>query len=175
MALTTDIGFTKKPANGVQRGFQAFGSTRPGAWIFSKSITPIDRAVFRITKGRFTVPEILAGLPVIMVTTTGRRSGEARTMPLVGVPVGEGLAIIGTNFGQTRTPAWVFNLEADPHATVTFHDRSTPAVARPATEPERADVFRDAAVIYPGYDKYQERISGRTIRIFVLESAESAG
>jgi deazaflavin-dependent oxidoreductase (nitroreductase family) len=171
MGLITDIGFTKRPANAVQRGVQAFASTRPGAWAFSRTITPIDRALFRLSKGRFTAPQILAGLPIIMVTTTGRRSGEARTMPLVGVPIGDDLAIIGTNFGQTRTPAWVLNLEADPNAMVTFHDRATPAQARPATDDERAEAFGAAAVIYPGYDKYQERITGRTIRIFVLGSA----
>ena len=157
----------------MQRGFQAFGSTRVGAWTFSKIITAMDRVVFRVSKGRYTVPQILAGLPIIMVTTTGRRSGQARTMPLVGVPIGDDLAIVGTNFGQTNTPAWVFNLEADPSATVTFHDRAVAAVARPATDDERTAVFRDAAVIYPGYDKYQERITGRTIRIFVLEPADT--
>lgn len=79
-------------------------STRPGAWAFSKSIAPVDRLLFKVTKGRWTTPEILAGLPVIMVTTTGRKSGERRTSPLVGVPVGDDLAIVGTNFGQPRTP-----------------------------------------------------------------------
>lgn len=171
MGLAADLGFSHDRANAFQRLVQALGSTRPGAWVFSKTIAAVDRLLFKLSKGRFTAPEILAGLPVIMVTTTGRKSGAARTSPLVGVPVGDDLAIIGTNFGQTHTPAWVYNLEADPTATVALHDVSVPAVARPATEEERAQVFRVAAGIYPGYDKYQERITGRTIRIFVLEPA----
>ena len=170
MGLATDLGFTKRRINGAQRAIQSIASTRAGAWCFAKTITPVDRAVFRVTKGRYTVPELLAGLPVIMVTTTGRKSGEARTSPLVGVPTGDDLAIVGTNFGQAPTPGWVFNLEADPAASVAFHDREAPARARPATEDERTEIFAAAAVIYPGYDKYQERITDRAIRIFVLES-----
>jgi deazaflavin-dependent oxidoreductase (nitroreductase family) len=169
MGLATELGFTERPINAMQRAVQAVASTRPGAWVFSKTVTPVDRFVFRLSKGRYTVPELLAGLPVIMVTTTGRRSGQARTMPLVGVPTGDDLAIVGTNFGQAPTPAWAFNLEADPTATVTFHDRAAAARARPATDLERTAIFAAAAVIYPGYDKYQERITDRTIRIFVLE------
>lgn len=169
MGLITDLGFEHRGANGVQRALQKVASTKAGAWTFSKTITPVDRVLYRVTNGRITGPQVLAGLPVVMVTTTGRKSGEARTAPLVGVPVDGDLAVIGTNFGQRHTPGWVFNLEADPRATVGYRDREVPAVARPATDDERAQVFRDAAVIYPGYDAYQERISGRTIRIFVLE------
>lgn len=171
MGLCTELAFTHQRANAFQRAVQAVASTRPGAWVFSKSIAPVDRLLFKVTKGRWTAPEILAGLPVIMVTTTGRKSGERRTSPLVGVPVGDDLAIVGTNFGQPRTPAWVYNLEADRAGTVALHDRSVAVVARPATEDERTQAFRTAAGIYPGYDKYQERITGREIRIFVLEPA----
>lgn len=63
----------------------------------------------------------------------------------------------------------MFNLEADPTATVALHDTSVGVQDRPATEDERGEVFRVAAGIYPGYDRYQERITGRVIRIFVLE------
>lgn len=169
MGLTRDLGFERRAPNTAQRALQRFASTRGGAWLFSKSIAPIDRAVHRISRGRFTLPEVLAGLPVIMVTTTGRRSGEPRTSPLVGVPVGGHLAIVGTNFGQRSTPGWVHNLETDAAARVGYRDREVPAVARPASDDERVEIFRTAAGIYPGYDKYQERITGRTIRIFVLE------
>ena len=67
----------------------------------------IDRPLHRWTGGRLTAPGLLAGLPVIMVTTTGARSGLARTMPLAGIPVADDLAVVGSNFAQARTPAWV--------------------------------------------------------------------
>ncbi len=171
MGLADELAVPQRRPNGAQQVSQAFGSTRFGAWFFSKTISPLDRALFRVSKGRFTVPQVLAALPVIMVTTTGRRSGRPRVAPLVGVPVGGDLAIIGTNFGQRNTPAWVVNLEANPKASVAYRDRTADVLARPATEEERASVFATAAGIYPGYDKYQERITGRAIRIFVLEAS----
>jgi deazaflavin-dependent oxidoreductase (nitroreductase family) len=171
MGVAADIGYEHSPPNVVQRGMQAFASTSFGAKLFSKTITAVDRVVFKLSKGRTTVPEILAGLPVVMVTTTGRKSGQPRTSPLVAVPVGDDLALVGTNFGQKDTPGWVFNLEADPAATVELRGTTVPVRARPATDAERERVFEAAGAIYPGYDKYQQRITGRTIRIFVLERA----
>ena len=173
MGLAADLGYEHSPPNLVQRGMQAFGSTKVGAKLFSKSITRVDRVVFKLSKGRTTVPEVLAGLPVVMVTTTGRKSGRLRTSPLVAVPVGADLALVGTNFGQKDTPGWVFNLEAEPAATVELRGTKVEVRARPATDAEREQVFAAAGAIYPGYDKYQERISGRTIRIFVLEPVPS--
>jgi deazaflavin-dependent oxidoreductase (nitroreductase family) len=113
----------------------------------------------------------LAGLPVMMVTTTGRRSGQARTTPLICPPIHDTVSLVGTNFGQRDTPAWVLNLEADPRATVAFHQQRREVVARPATEEERTEIWRVAGGLYGGYVKYQERITGRDIRIFVLEPA----
>lgn len=169
MGVAADLGYGHHKVNGFQRLMQRFGSSTGGAWMFSKLLAPSDRVIHRISKGRTSAPEVLAGLPVIMVTTTGRRSGEARTSPLIAVPVGDTLALLGTNFGQTNTPAWVFNLEADPKLTVRFHDRALDLVARSATDDERAAVWRNSAGIYGGYEKYRERIEGRDIRIFVLE------
>jgi len=171
VGLASELSYAHDRGNPVQRAMQAFGSTRVGAWFFSKTLAPIDRLLHRLTKGRTTLPAVLAGLPVIMVTTTGRKSGEARTTPLISVPIGDDLTLLGTNFGQTNTPGWVFNLEADPHATVEYRGVSRSVVVRPATEGERADAWKASAGVYGGYEKYQERITGRDIRIFVLEPA----
>jgi deazaflavin-dependent oxidoreductase (nitroreductase family) len=171
MGLAEQLGLRLRPANAAQRAIQAFGSTRAGAWLFSRTITPVDRLLDRVSDGRLSLPQVLAGLPVVMVTTTGRKSGVARVAPLVAVPVGSGLALVGTNFGQPRTPGWVHNLEADPAARVAYRAAEVAVQARPATPTERDEVFRAAAAIYPGYDRYQERITGRAIRIFVLEPA----
>ncbi|MEL7207630.1 MAG: nitroreductase family deazaflavin-dependent oxidoreductase [Actinomycetota bacterium] len=151
---------------------QAFGSTRGGAWFFSKTLPTIDRVLHRVGKRGTSLPAILAGLPVLMVTSTGRRSGEPRRTPLIAIPVDDDLGLVGTNFGQTKTPAWVFNLEADPKVTVDYHGTEVPAVARPATDDERAAIWDRGKAIYGGYDKYRDRISGRDIRAFVLESAD---
>ena len=106
-----------------------------------------------------------------MVTSTGRRTGEPRRTPLIAFPVGDDLGLVGTNFGQKNTPAWVHNLEADPHVEVEYDGTGVRAVARPATDDDRAAIWEQGRGIYGGYDKYRERISDREIRAFVLESA----
>ncbi|MBB6625982.1 nitroreductase family deazaflavin-dependent oxidoreductase [Nocardioides sp. KIGAM211] len=171
MGLAADLQYRHHRPNPFQRVMQAFASSKPGAWLFSKTLRHLDRALLRVTKGRATVPQLLAGLPVVTVTTTGRKSGQARTTPLISIPIGDTLALLGTNFGQQHTPAWVYNLEADPHLTI-VHDRITQAaVARPASEAERAEVMANSAGVYGGYLKYQQRITGRDVRIFVLDPA----
>ncbi|HSH11798.1 MAG TPA: nitroreductase family deazaflavin-dependent oxidoreductase [Ilumatobacter sp.] len=171
MGSAEAIGYDVKPCNVAQRVMQRVASSKPGAWAFSKGLHRADRRLFAWSKGRVTVPSILAGLPVLMVTTTGAKSGKARTMPLLAVPVGPDLAIIGTNFGQTDTPGWVFNLEADPHATVSYRDREVAVTARLATDDEFDLAFTAAAKVYPGYAKYRQRITGRPIRVFVLHTS----
>ena len=124
----------------------------------------------RISRGRTSAPALLAGLPVLEVTTTGRRSGQRRTSHLIAIPVGDCLALLGTNFGQARTPAWVLNLEPDPRATVSYRARSLEVVARAAAADEADEVMRRADGLYPGYRRYRERITGRRVRIFVLDA-----
>ena len=145
MGLAHELSYTHHRGNPLQRAMQAFGATRFGAWFFSKTLAPIDRVLHRLTKGRTTLPAVLAALPVLMVTTTGRKSGVARTTPLISVPVGDDLTLLGTNFGQTNTPGWVFNLEADPHATVEYHGVTRSVVARPATSDERSAAWKTSA------------------------------
>ena len=171
MGLAADLGYRHRPANAAQRGVQALGSSRAGAWLFSRTLRHLDDAVARVSRGRRSAPQLLAGLPVLDLTTTGRRSGRPRTSHLISIPVGEDLAVLGTNFGQPATPAWVLNLEADPRATVTHRGRTLPVTARPATDAERAAVMERSRGIYGGYEKYQQRISGRRVRVFVLEVA----
>ena len=172
MGLAADLSYEIPRANWFQRGIKAFAASRPGAWLFSKVLRHLDDVVQRLSRGRTTVPELLAGLPVIDVTTTGRRSGQPRTSHLISVPVGDTLAVLGTNFGQPGTPAWVLNLEADPAATVRYKHTTVPVTARPASEAEFAQVLAASGPVYPGYRKYQQRIQGhRKLRIFVLEPA----
>jgi deazaflavin-dependent oxidoreductase (nitroreductase family) len=171
MGLATDLDYRHLPANAFQRVVQGLGSSRAGAWVFSRTVRHLDSAVARVSGGRQSAPQLLAGLPVLDLTTTGRRSGRPRTSHLISIPVGDDLALLGTNFGQPATPAWVLNLEADPHASVTYRGRTLPVVARPATDAERAAVLERSRGIYGGYEKYQQRISNRRVRIFVVERA----
>jgi deazaflavin-dependent oxidoreductase (nitroreductase family) len=171
MSLVADLGYTHRRANAFQRALQALASTRPGAWFFSKTLARLDRVTERLTRGRVSLPEVLAGLPSLVLTTTGRKSGQVRPTHLIAVPLGDTLALLGTNFGQPHTPAWALNLEADPHASVAFHGVTQAVVARPATDPERAQILANSSGVYGGYRRYQQRITGRRLRMFVLEPA----
>ena len=171
MGLADDLGYGIRRPNPFQAVIQRFASTRAGAWLFSKVLHHLDDAVVALTRGRTSAPEVLAGLPVLDVTTTGRKSGLRRTSHLIAVPIGDTLALLGTNFGQPSTPAWVLNLEADPRTSVTYRRRTSEATARPASDDEHAAVLAGSAQVYGGYLKYQQRITGRRLRIFVLDPA----
>ncbi len=169
MGLAADLGYEIPRPNLFQRGVHAFASTRIGAWTFSKLLRHLDDLVGRLSNGRTSAPELLAGLPVLDITTTGRRSGTPRRTHLIAVPYADTLALLGTNFGQRSTPAWVLNLEADPQLTVTHHGMTVEAVARAATPEEQSAVLAASAGVYGGYLKYQDRIAHRRLRTFVLE------
>lgn len=169
MDLQQVLEYRTSRANMLQRIVQRMASTRAGSWLFQRLLHRIDRPLYRWTKGRIAVPTLLASLPVVLLTTTGARTGQSRTMPLAGVPLGGNLAVLGTNYAQPHTPGWVYNLEADPKATVTYRERSVTVTARPATEDEAESVWDTAALIYSGFARYRRRIHNRQVRVFVLE------
>ena len=175
MGVQAALGYEFRRPNGFQRANQKIASTKGGAWLFSKTVQALDGAVHRVATGcgscTDAASEILAGLPVIRITTTGRRSGQPRLAPLIAVPIGDDLALLGTNFGGTSTPAWVHNLVAEPRATAAYRDAEIDVVARPATAEEFEQVFTTGGGIYGGYEKYRERVTGREIKVFVLEEA----
>lgn len=175
MGLAEDLGYVIPRPNPFQRTVQAAVATRPGSWVLSKALPTADRAAARLTGGRTSVSELGAGIPVVVLTTTGRRSGRTRETQLVGIPWGDTLAVIGTNYGQAATPAWALNLEADPRASVTHEASTIDVIARPAAGAERGPILARAATIYGGYTKYLARISGREVRIFLLDRDVEAG
>ncbi len=173
MGLAADLDYSHHSANPLHRLVRSLAGTRPGGWLFAHSLRHLDDVVGRLTRGRHSAPSLLAGLAVLDVTTTGRKSGQRRTSHLIATPYAGTLALLGTNFGQASTPAWVLNLEAEPRATVTYRGLTRAVVARSATPGETDEVFALAGEFYPGYLSYRERIgSTRRIRSFVLEAAD---
>jgi deazaflavin-dependent oxidoreductase (nitroreductase family) len=134
----------------------------------------LDALALRATKGRTTVPEIMAGIPVMTLVTTGARSGQRREMPLLGVPSGDDLAVIGTRFGQMGTPGWYFNLVAHPDAEVSYRGKTVPVRSREADGAERDEIWDRARRIYAGYEAYARRINDRPVHVMVLEAAPGA-
>jgi deazaflavin-dependent oxidoreductase (nitroreductase family) len=174
MGLIDQLDYRVPNANRFQRLVWKVSSSRPGAWLFAKTLHHIDRLVLRLSRGRATLPGVLAGLPVITVATTGVRTGLRREVPLVGVPSGDDIAVIGTRFGQDRTPGWYFNLRAEPRAEVGYRGRTVPVVAREAEGDERDAVWARGCRMYAGYQAYARRIDSRPIHVMVLEAPAGA-
>lgn len=143
-------------------------SSRPGAWLFARSIHHVDKFALRMSGGQATLAGLTAGIPVLTVTTTGARSGQPRTTPLLGVPFGDDIAVIGTHFGQPGTPGWYYNLRARPRAEITYRNRSVTATAREASDEEWPAIWSAARKIYGGYEAYARRITDRKIHIMIL-------
>ena len=130
MGTVEDLDYRIPQPSAMQRGMRALASSRPGAWVFSRSMPHLDKLLLRGTKGRVTMPGVAAGLPVLILITRGAKTGALRSSPLLGIPHGDDLAVIGTHFGQPGTPAWYFNLRADPSAEVVYRDKRVPVRAR---------------------------------------------
>jgi deazaflavin-dependent oxidoreductase (nitroreductase family) len=155
-------------ANAFQRLLRRTAATRPMSWLYARTLMTFDRMVYRLTGGRSTFTASAAGLPVVMLTTTGAKTGQARTAPVLGIEDGERLIIVATNYGKHRCPSWVYNLRSTPLATVTVGNASRKMQAHEVTGAEWERYFADGTEVYPGFAQYRERV-GREIPIFRLE------
>jgi deazaflavin-dependent oxidoreductase (nitroreductase family) len=129
-------------------------------------LAPLDRVVGRLTKGRVIALGLLPGL--LMLTTTGRRSGRPRTTALFYLRDGDDFVVIGSNWGQHQHPAWSLNLLADPAATVAVQGQQMPVRAALVTGPRRDELLQKLRQAWPPYREYARRAGGRELRIFVL-------
>jgi deazaflavin-dependent oxidoreductase (nitroreductase family) len=125
--------------------------------------------VHRLTRGRYTFASLVSGIPVVMLTTTGAKSGRARTVPVLGIPADGALAIIASNFGQHRHPSWYHNLRANPDAVVAVDGAERRVRAIEAQDERRSSIWQQGLRVYPGFAQYERRASHRRISIFVLE------
>jgi deazaflavin-dependent oxidoreductase (nitroreductase family) len=112
---------------------------------------------------------MLTGLPVVVITTTGAKSGKPRTIPLAGIPDGEKIILVPTHFGQHTYPAWYYNLLANPRAQLQQNGKPREYISRIANQDEWEDFWNLAVHYYPGYQSYRERSGDRDIPLFVLE------
>ena len=166
----SDKGFPENrwgnPDSALSRVAAKFAATKPGSWTIRK-LTPLDRAVMERTGSRYTVLGPL-GLSTLLLTTTGRKSGQPRVSPLLYLHDGDRIALVGSNFGQEKHPAWTTNLLADPRAKVTLDDQTFDVIATLVQGPERDDYYRRFEAMLEVYSAYKGR-TGREIRVFTLE------
>jgi F420H(2)-dependent quinone reductase len=124
-------------------------------------------ALYRATGGR--IGGSMGALRVLLLTTTGRKSGQPRTVPLVYFEDGERLVIIGSKGGDPRDPLWWSNLKQTPQATVQIGAESRPVRARLASAEERARLWPRIKQENPAYARY-ETLTTRPIPVVLLEA-----
>jgi deazaflavin-dependent oxidoreductase (nitroreductase family) len=150
----------------IGRATQRVAGSAAFSKIGPKVVPPVDKVLHRLTGGRVLLSRAL--LPGLVLTTTGRRSGELRTSPLMCVPEPEGtFLVVGSNFGRDTHPAWTGNLLAEPHAAVSYGRRDTPVTAELLEGDERAEAWTRALAVWPTFDAYQGRVD-RQLRVFRL-------
>jgi deazaflavin-dependent oxidoreductase (nitroreductase family) len=108
------------------------------------------------------------GVNVLILTTTGRRSGQPRSTPLIYGRHGDDYLVVASKGGAPDHPAWYLNLSADPDVQVQVRDDRFSARARTATPDERDEVWRTMTESWPQYDEYQTKTE-REIPVVVLE------
>ena len=155
-------------ANSFQKTVRRFAASGPGSWLFARVLHHIDRPVYRLSGGRHTLASLLSGLPVVMLTTTGARSGASRSVPVLGFPTDDGLVVIASNYGQDRHPAWYYNLRANPEGEVEVAGASRPFRAVETEGEQRDRIWEEGLRVYPGWSTYERRASHRRIAVFVL-------
>lgn len=132
-------------------------------------VTRLHRTAFDLTRGR--LGGTVAGLPVVKLTTTGRKTGRQReTMLISPVHDADRVIIVASKGGAPRHPTWYLNLRDNPSVTITMLGESRPMSAHTATAEEKAQLWPEIVKAYKGYGGYQEK-TDRDIPVVVLQPA----
>jgi len=143
--------------------------TKAGRVFFRPTAHSLDQLVSKLTGGKRSFAGIAAGLPSVILTTTGAKTGKRRTVALLGIPHPDGVAVVATNYGAAKHPAWYHNLKANPAAKVTIEGSTWDATARLATPGERDEIWAKGVEIFPGLTKEQAWAGDRHIEAVVLK------
>jgi deazaflavin-dependent oxidoreductase (nitroreductase family) len=135
---------------------------------YMKRVAPrLDPPLLRLTGGRVSS---IYPVPIMLLTTTGAKTGRPRTLPLLYVTDGDRLILIASNYGNTSHPAWYRNLVANPKAEVLAGKKSGTYSAAEITDPLERDRAWDLALdMYAGYGDYEGRAGDRRIPLVRLE------
>jgi len=126
----------------------------------------LHRLIYRLSGGRIFIRSL--GCPVILLTTTGRKSGEPRTAPIFGFPEGQSIVVVPSNAGKERYPSWYLNLRANPQAQVQLGRQVRQLKAREATPEECERLWPILIHRYGGFEFYRQRTE-RHIPILILD------
>jgi deazaflavin-dependent oxidoreductase (nitroreductase family) len=134
--------------------------------VAQRAATKLHTFVYQATNGK--VGGRLLGAPVLLLTTTGRKSGKEHTVPLLYLPDGENLVVVGSNGGTATHPAWWLNLTANPEVGVEIGDRKLRVRAEKAGPEEKARLWKELVAMYRSYEDYRRR-TDREIPVMLLK------
>lgn len=134
-----------------------------------KVMIPLTVFLYRLTGG--VIGGKVQRLPVLLLTTTGRRSGQPRTVPVGYLRDGSTYVIIASYGGLPRHPAWFLNLESHPEATIQLKKRQIQVKAETANPEQKRELWTRLLEVAPGYANYQKRTS-REIPMVILHPVE---
>jgi deazaflavin-dependent oxidoreductase (nitroreductase family) len=133
----------------------------------AKPLSLFHAAVYRATGGR--IGRSGFGMPVVILETTGRKTGKKRTTTLTSpVQDGDTVVLVASYGGDDRHPMWYLNLRDDPKVELTIHGETRPMTARVATAEEKRELWPRVVEAYKGYAQYQTRTE-RDIPLVILE------
>lgn len=135
----------------------------------AKAINFVHRGLFEATDGK--IGGRAGGMPAVKLETTGRKSGQRRTVMLTSpVQRGDDVVLVASYGGDDQHPAWYLNLQADPEVTLTVEGRTFTATARTATAAEKKELWPEITAKYKGYAGYQRR-TDREIPVVICTPA----
>lgn len=157
--------------NALARAFYLFSGRLTTARVAGfRPIAAAHALWYRLLRGRIVGTTIG---PVVLLTTTGRRSGAPRTTPVFGIPEGDAIVVVGSNAGGLSDPDWYRNLRAQPDATVQVGGEIRPVRARDATAAERERLWPKLDRAYAGYRVYRE-LAAREIPVVMLKPRDAS-
>jgi len=137
------------------RGFaQRLGGTHVGVLAIGRVVSPLQRRLYRRTGGRVS---LTGRAPVLLLTTTGRRTGKARTVPLLYLRDGDRVVICNVNPGFERPNPWILNLRAQPRARVQVGRDTIPVRARSVSGNELDRYWPWLVKLWPAYQTFYDR------------------
>ena len=126
----------------------------------------VNAALYKASGGK--MGGSMKGAPILLLTTTGRKTGKSRTNPLLYLTDGDALVIVASVGGAPTHPVWFLNLKANPDVEVRIGNEKEKRRAREATPEERERLWPQLVAMYAGYAQYQQKTT-RTIPVVLLE------
>jgi deazaflavin-dependent oxidoreductase (nitroreductase family) len=157
---------------GYRRALLKLGEQRWLGGMTKRVFAPADAFLYSRSGGRLSLTHLgsrRGALQTLLLTTTGRKTGQQRTTPVLYLEHGDSVVVVASNFGTERHPAWSANLLADPSAAIQVRNRHRRVRARQATEEEKEALWPRLLEVYPTWEVYRGK-TDRTFRAFFLES-----